>query len=174
MPGRSKGFPGLRARPLAVHHLGVEAEARPQLVAPLVAQRRRDEDDGPVAPLRGQLGEHQAGLDGLAEPHLVGQHRAAGGQRREREGGRLHLVGVQVERGVRQGRREPGRPDAAARGEGLGGDELVEGGEGGALADEPIHGRADATFHADSRRHPTHPCHPHDSTTPIAFAALAL
>ena len=164
----------MRARPLAVDHLGIEAETRPQLVAPLVAQRRRDENDGPVAPFRGQLGEHQAGLDGLAEPHLVGQHRAAGGQRREREGGCLHLMGVQVQRGVRQGRREPGRPHAAARGEGLGGDELVEGGEGGALAGEPVRGRADATFHADSRRHPTHPCHPHDSTTPIAFAALAL
>ena len=159
-PGLVEGVPAVGARPLAVDHLGGEAEAGPQLVAPLVAQRRRDEHHGPVPPLRGQLGEHQAGLDGLAEAHLVGQDRAAGGQRREGEGGRLHLVGVQVEGGVRQRRREPGGADAAARGQGLGGDELVEGGERPGAAGEPVPGRADATFCADSRRHPTHPCHP--------------
>ena len=39
-------------------------------------------------------------------------------------------------------------------------DELVEGGEGARSPDGRGGRRAHATLHADSRRHPTHPCHP--------------
>ena len=110
---------------------------------------------------------------------------------REREGGGLHLVRVQVEGGVGQRRGEPGRPDAATDGQGLGGDELVEGGEGGAAdlaarrpadtiltrtpaATRPTHAsRGPAGPAPDSRAHPAPP-QPAAARTGFAFEAPPL
>ena len=58
---------------VAVDHLGLEAELAAELLAPLRAQRGRDQDGRARLPLGGELGQHQPRLDGLAEPDLVGE-----------------------------------------------------------------------------------------------------
>src|SRR5512140_2203316 len=54
------------AHAVAVHHLGLEAELGLELVAPLRAERRRDEHEGAPLAVGGELREHEARLDRLA------------------------------------------------------------------------------------------------------------
>ena len=57
----------------------------------------------PALALGHELRHHDARLDGLPEPDLVGQHAAAAGERLEREGRRLHLVRIEVDPGFGEG-----------------------------------------------------------------------
>jgi len=56
---------------------------------------RRDDQDPPLS-LRPLLRQDQPRLDGLSEPHLVGQQRPLREGRPEREEGGVDLVGVQI------------------------------------------------------------------------------
>ena len=145
---------------VAVHHLGLEAELVAQLVAPLGAEGRRDEHDGPALPLGGELGEDDARLDGLAEPDLVGEDGTAGREGIERKGGRLDLMGVEIDRGMGQGRREARGACAAPGGQDLSGDALVEPGE---LLLLPVGARRDLRPHPRRLR----PLRPHLRRYPI-------
>ncbi|HEY3672016.1 MAG TPA: hypothetical protein VGN51_13850 [Acidimicrobiia bacterium] len=59
-------------------YLETFAELLVQLVAPLLAETRgRQHEDAASETTQHQLLEDQAGLDGLAETHLVGQDRSA-------------------------------------------------------------------------------------------------
>ena len=73
-----------------------------QLLIPLLAQvGRRDDQNAPLA-LRPLLRKHQAGLDGLAQAHFVGQQRAFGKRRVEGEQGRIDLMRVQIDLRIHQ------------------------------------------------------------------------
>ena len=62
-----------RSVPLPVHDLERQRELVVEFVAPLVAKRRRGQDEHAAdAPPEQQFGEDQAGLDGLAEADVVG------------------------------------------------------------------------------------------------------
>ena len=62
---------------LPVHDLEAQRELVAEFVAPLVAKRRRGEDeDAPYAPSEQQLGEDQSRLDGLAQTDVVGDQQA--------------------------------------------------------------------------------------------------
>jgi hypothetical protein len=100
----------------AVHHRRRHVELVLQLGLPLPAQGGRGEDQEPALSLGQELGHHDAGLDGLPQSDLVGQHAAAAGERLEGEGGGLDLVGVQVHPRLGEGAGEPfRRPPATER-----------------------------------------------------------
>ena len=81
----------------------LSADAKPpsQLGLPFRPKHRRAQDKKPLhVETTAQLGPNQAGLDGLPESHFVGQNRAAGERRAKREQRRVHLMRVEVDRGV--------------------------------------------------------------------------
>ena len=114
------------AERVAVHQGRLHPELGLELVPPLGPQRRGDQDQDPVPPLGGELGQDEPRLDRLPQPDLVGEDGAAGGQGRQGEGSRLDLVRVEVDRRVDEGRRQACRAAAAASGQRLCGDPLVE------------------------------------------------
>jgi hypothetical protein len=68
---------GQLAQPLSVDARSLDAEARLQLVNPLVAESRGREHEHALDPASTeQLAEDQAGLNGLAEPDFVGEQDA--------------------------------------------------------------------------------------------------
>ena len=67
----------------------LDPEEVDQLVLPLTNQRFRDDQQDPVRPLGQALRDHQTGLDGLAQPHLVRQNAAALPQTPQRKNHRL-------------------------------------------------------------------------------------
>ena len=73
---------------------GLNAEQRVELVLPLSEQRARHDDEDPRSPLRQQLGDDEAGFDGLAETDFVGQDAAAFRDAPQREHDRVDLVRV--------------------------------------------------------------------------------
>ena len=86
-----------RAQPIGVRQRGLNGEVANQLIAPLLSQSRRREDQRPeVAVTARQFAQNQAGLDGLSKPHVVcdQQSRMAVAEHGER---RLELVRQHVE-----------------------------------------------------------------------------
>ena len=75
---------------------GLDAEQRVELVLPLPEQRPRHDNENPRGPLRQQLGDDEAGFNGLAEPDFVGEDAAAlrNAAQREHDGVDLVWVGV--------------------------------------------------------------------------------
>ncbi len=55
----------------------LQAELVLQFLVPLLAQVRRNDDQHLPPPFGPTLGEHQAGFDGFAQAHLVGEDHAA-------------------------------------------------------------------------------------------------
>lgn len=55
----------------------LQAELVLQLLMPLLAQVRRNDDEHLPPPFRPALGDDQAGFDGLAQTNLVGEDHAA-------------------------------------------------------------------------------------------------
>ena len=79
-----------------IPNLGLNTEAACQLVLPLLAQRLGTSDQEAIAiEPRTQLGPDEARLNGLAEPHLVGDQHRVGGRTHQLDN-RLELVGVEV------------------------------------------------------------------------------
>ena len=78
---RPVGAPGYRSQsgnPAPGRSHGRHAELALELLLPLVHQPGRGDHQGAVGqPAQPQLGQDQAGLDGLAQPDLVGQDRPA-------------------------------------------------------------------------------------------------
>ena len=86
-----------RAQPIGVRQRGLTGEVASQLIAPLLSQSRRREDQRPeVAVTARQFAQNQAGLDGLSKTHVVcdQQSRMAVAEHGER---RLELVRQQVQ-----------------------------------------------------------------------------
>ena len=84
-----------------------EVELVLELPLPLGAQGGGSEHEDASLSLRHQLGDDDAGLDGLPEAYLVGEHATATRERLERERGRLHLVRIEVDPCLREGGGEP-------------------------------------------------------------------
>ena len=76
---------------------GLDAEQRVELMLPLSQQRARHDDEHPRGPLRQQLGDDEAGFDGLAETDFVGQDAAAFRDAAQREHDGVDLVRVGVD-----------------------------------------------------------------------------
>jgi hypothetical protein len=73
--GRPRGRTGVTKRRVVVARQ-LDAEFPPHLPLPLRDERRRRQhQDRPHQPAHQQLREDQAGLDGLAQPDLVAEHR---------------------------------------------------------------------------------------------------
>jgi len=103
-PGGIEGV-GDTVAPLLIVALGfqdlrVQRELVLQLLVPLLAQVGRNHDQHATLALGPELGQHQARLDGLAEPHLVGQDDASGERVAAGEQRRFDLVRIQVDLGV--------------------------------------------------------------------------
>ena len=64
---------------------------------PLLSEVRWGDDEDAPFPLRPFLGDHQARLDGLAQPDFVGEHCALGEGRLEGEQGRVDLMRVKID-----------------------------------------------------------------------------
>jgi len=99
----------LQGRVLSQHR--GQTELAVQLLLPLLDQPDRDQDQRPGRQAaQAQLAGDQPGLDGLAQPDLVGQDRPAT-HRPQRGPGRLELVAERLEPQPRQRhqRLEPGR-----------------------------------------------------------------
>ena len=77
--------------------MGHDAEQRVELVLPLAQERPGHDDKNAGSALGQQLGNHEPGFDGLAEPHLVGQNAAALGDAAQGEHHRVDLVRVRVD-----------------------------------------------------------------------------
>ena len=73
------------------------AEQGVQLVLPLSQERLGDDDEDPLDALGHHLSNHEAGLDRLAEPHLVGQNAAALRDAPQGEHHRVDLVRVGID-----------------------------------------------------------------------------
>ena len=75
---------GVRAEPapqlvglVAVDEVELEGELFPHLVLPLQAQRSRCQDEDALdSPADEQLAQDEAGFDGLAEAHVIGDEQA--------------------------------------------------------------------------------------------------
>ena len=81
---------------------GREAELVAQFLLPLVHQRRHGQHEEPLHhAARQQFLEHQAGLDGLAQTHFVGQQRAAAQGPQHAQGG-AQLVLQPLHAAIRQ------------------------------------------------------------------------
>jgi hypothetical protein len=109
-PGVDAEAAGAPAREdkLAVVQGELEAEALPELVAPLEGDGGRRGDDGAVDALpEEELVQDETGFDGLSEAHVVGDEEVDAGQG-EGLAERFELVGVGddagAERGLKQGR----------------------------------------------------------------------
>ena len=76
---------------------GLDAEQRVELVLPLSQQRARNDDEDPRGPFRQQLGDDEAGFDGLAQPDFVGEDAASFRDAAQREHDRIDLVRVGVD-----------------------------------------------------------------------------
>ena len=63
-----------------------------------------------MLPLADELGHHEARLNRLSQPDLVGQHAAAAGERVDGEYRCLQLVRVQVDLGLSHGSHHPRLP----------------------------------------------------------------
>ena len=88
---------------------GGQPELAFQLLAPLIDQTGRGDHQRAVGePAHPQLGEHQPGLDGLAQPDLVGQDRPAPHPSQHRlHGGKLVVERGETQPRLRQDRVEP-------------------------------------------------------------------
>ena len=76
----------------SIEHVHFEAETASQLIAPLVAEGRRRNHQCPrIRSAFENLGDHQTGLDGLAQAHRVGDEEAAAAPRQGHRG--LELKG---------------------------------------------------------------------------------
>ena len=82
----------------------MQAELVLQLLMPLLAQVRGNNDQNPAPPLRPALRDHQARLNGLAEAHFVGKDDAARKWVAAGEEGGIDLVRVEVDLGIDQRR----------------------------------------------------------------------
>ena len=57
-----------------IGQMRLEAEPRGKLLAPLIAQAGRRDDEGAIGDAaQAELRENDAGLDGLSQPDLVGE-----------------------------------------------------------------------------------------------------
>ena len=75
---RTLGAVGAVLVPAGAGHYGREGELAVKLFPPLLHQPGWGQDERPIGqPTQAQLAEDQPGLDGLTQPHLVGQDRAA-------------------------------------------------------------------------------------------------
>ena len=83
-----------------------EQELVGQFLAPLLPQVGRNDDQDATLPLRPALGDQEPGLDGLSQAHLVGQDGTTGKRVPEGEQSRLDLMGIQVDLGIRENRRQ--------------------------------------------------------------------
>ena len=92
----------LRLVAVAVENQGLDAELLQQLLMPLLAQVGRHDDQDVPAPLGPALRDHQAGLDRLAQPHLVGQDHALRQRVAEGEQRGLDLMRVQIDLRIHQ------------------------------------------------------------------------
>ena len=76
--------------------LGGDAEQVVKLVLPLTQKRSRHDDQHPCGAFGEQLRDDQAGFDGLAQAHLVGQDAAALRDATQSEHHRIDLMGIRV------------------------------------------------------------------------------
>ena len=83
-----------------------EVELLFKLQAPLLAEAGGADDEQPPFAFGPILAQHQPGLDGLAEPDLIGQQHALRQRIAKGEGGGVDLVRVQVHAGVEQRHRQ--------------------------------------------------------------------
>jgi hypothetical protein len=111
------------AQPLAVEEGEAQIEAPPHLHQPLVEQGLGDQDQGPRHPPgEEQLVEDEAGLDGLAQAHLVRQQHP-GGRAAGDLGSDIELMGDGADPGPHQAqylgsrRRHPPQPGLVAQAE---------------------------------------------------------
>ena len=76
---------------------GLDAEQRVELMLPLSEQGARHDDEHPRGPFRQQLGDHEAGFDGLAQADFVSEDAAAFRDAAQREHDRIDLVRVGID-----------------------------------------------------------------------------
>ena len=74
-----------------------DAEQGVELILPLSQERLGDDDEDSLGALGHDLGNHETGLDRLAQPHLVGQNTAALGYAPQGEHHRVDLVRVGID-----------------------------------------------------------------------------
>ena len=85
---------------------GRQEELVRQFLAPLLAQVGRHDDQQAALSFGPVLGEQEPGLDGLAQPDFVGQDRTLREGAAEGEECGLDLMGIQIDLGIGQHRRE--------------------------------------------------------------------
>jgi hypothetical protein len=91
---------------LGLQDLPVQRELVLELLMPLLAQVGGDDDQHATLALGPELRQHETGLDGLAQPHLIGQDHTARQRVAAGEQGRFDLVRIEVDLCVHQRRAE--------------------------------------------------------------------
>jgi len=122
-PGIGAGFerPARHGHALAVENLELEAELGRQFRLPLLDDGRGTDDQYTSSTATGvQLTQDEAGLDGFAEAHLVGEEASPSRKTVQGEGRGLHLVGMQVHARPGQGGDDAVRAPGGAQRELLG------------------------------------------------------
>ena len=79
-----------------------KAELFEQLLRPLLTKGSRDDQKDPAFALSPPLRDHQTGLNGLSEAHLVSENRASRNRRLKREQRRIDLMRVHLDARGRQ------------------------------------------------------------------------